>query len=50
MGKKCLEVDSSTNKIVFRKCDVNEVKQKWKWGKHFEDNLRNWENVGAKLL
>lgn len=47
--KKCLQANLETRKIEIKNCDSNEVKQKWKWGKHNEENLKNWDNVGAKI-
>jgi hypothetical protein len=47
---KCLEADSSRQRIVIKKCDADEIKQKWKWGHANEDNLRHWKQRGAKIL
>lgn len=47
---KCLEADSSSQKILLRPCNSQETKQKWKWGHIDEDNLRNWKSRGAKIL
>lgn len=47
---KCLQVDDAGSKIETTDCDRNEVKQKWLWGKVNEENLKNWANVGAKIL
>lgn len=49
-GKKCLEADDASNKIQINKCNSSEQKQKWTWAKVYEDNLRNWENVGAEII
>ena len=48
--KKCLEADPTSQKILIKSCDSNEIKQKWKWGEVNEDNLRNWNKCGAKIL
>lgn len=48
--KNCLEADNVKDKVLVKTCDSNEAKQKWKWGKMYEDNLRNWDNVGAKKM
>ena len=48
--KNCLEADEANSKILVKACDKNESKQKWTWGKLFEDNLKNWDKVGAKKL
>lgn len=48
--KKCLEADESTGKVHVKSCDSSELKQKWKWGFVNEDNVRNWNTVGAKIL
>jgi Ricin-type beta-trefoil lectin domain len=47
---KCLEADDGNAKVAIKICDSNEIKQKWKWGKVYEENLRNWANVGAKII
>lgn len=48
--KNCLEGDDVKNKILVVTCDSNEVKQKWTWGQLYEENLRNWDTVGAKKI
>lgn len=48
--QRCLEANQDTGKVQITNCDDNEIKQKWKWGKINEDNLKNWKTVGAKML
>jgi len=45
----CLEADESSGKISVKSCNGQEVKQKWKWGHINEENLNNWEDVGAPI-
>lgn len=46
----CLEADNVKNKVLVKLCDANQKTQKWTWGKLYEDNLRNWDKVGAKKI
>jgi hypothetical protein len=47
--KNCLEADDAKNKILVKPCNDDE-KQKWTWGETFDENLRNWNTVGAKRM
>lgn len=47
---KCLQADEGSGKVIVSQCDSNEAKQKWKWGHVNEANLRNWRNIGARVL
>jgi hypothetical protein len=47
--KNCFEADDAKNKIVVKPCN-GEKSQKWVWGEIFEENLRNWDTVGAKKM
>lgn len=48
--QNCMEADEAGAKILIKPCNANEQRQKWKWGRVNASNLRNWTNVGAKLL
>lgn len=48
--KQCLETDADGAKILIVSCNPAEIKQKWEWGHVNEENLRNWQSVGAKML
>lgn len=48
--KNCLEANDSGDKVSIKQCKVDEPKQKWKWGRVNEDNLRKWKSVGARIL
>jgi hypothetical protein len=48
--KNCMHADETKSKIVVKPCDKDDVNQRWKWGKIYEENLRNWDKVGAKKM
>lgn len=48
--EKCLEINENSKRILVKECDVNEIKQRFKWGHVNETNLRNWNNLGAKVI
>lgn len=48
--KNCMEADAGASRVYIKPCDNQNINQKWKWGSINEENLRNWEGVGAKIL
>lgn len=45
----CIEAGDGGQFPVMKKCDPNEVKQKWIWGTINEDNVRNWDSLNVKF-
>jgi polypeptide N-acetylgalactosaminyltransferase len=48
--QRCIEADATGSNMSIKPCNSENGRQKWRWGRVNEANLKNWTNVGAKIL
>lgn len=48
--KNCMEADENHENVHMKKCNSNEPRQRWIWGRMNDENLRHWKSAGARIL